>query len=1461
VLAFVLVTLAILIAVTVIFGWQFDNDFLMKFGVGKNPMNPTTALVILLLNFGFLFFFGKKERVLLASVVTGCALIICAGRLFSFIFAFDLPVDLLLFPSKLLAQSLSKSYDRMALNTAVAGVLGSGALFLAIAKRITAAHWIAVAMMLLSMFSVFGFLYGVPEFSQGLRQIPMASHTALAFLFFWTALIIVRPTEGIAAELTSSQEGSTLSKYLIPLILILPVAIGYARMWAHWQGKISVELGVTLIVFTITVLFTFIVAAIIYILNKSGTERLQYYQELAALSDAREAANEEMAALNEEVTAANEELLVNNERLVELNDQLDLVNRTIARQKDEQLNRVLDISSDVIWSIDLTKKGESYISRSAEKIFGFASDELMNKPLFWADFVFPEDKEIVQDEIIQLKIKGVCECIFRIQKSNGGVRWVRCRPRLLFGSDGKPIRETGILSDITEQHIAEEQLREYQTNLDIIFTNTREGFLLLDHSGRVILFNTSYEQFLLKATGKFPVKGALLWETTIKARQQIARDLFHRALDGEVIQTDAEFKIGDEIIIHSLRYEPVRIGGKISHVCIISTDVTTERGSEAELHRSEANLQAIFNNTLDHFTLIDIDFTILAFNKNNAVSVKFFTGKDLRVGANMLETIQPERQPAFLKALEKASTQGSFRYNASFAKDAGIHWFEVSINAVRDENGKAIGYCITSHDSTEARLAQSEIVRLNHSLTDFQNAIYNSSIVSRADKTGLITFVNENFLKISGYPFEELIGQNHRVINSGFHPKSFWIAMWKTISSGKTWRADVKNRAKDGRFYWVDTFIMPFMNDRGEVLEYLSIRNDITDRKHSEEEIKKINERYELLSRATNDAIWDWDISTGRVSWNHALESIFYYSADEINFALDFWKDNIHPEDRENVLTSIERAFNRRNANWTASYRFRCSNGKYKNIYDRGYIIFDSNGPVRMIGGMQDISDRVMAMEEIEKLSIVASKTENAVMITDSEEKIEWVNESLIRMTGYSFQELSGRKPNLFQGAETDQDVVRKMREKIRRQESFSGELINYSKDGRKYWLRLDITPVFKDGEVLKNFIAIQSDITEQKEFEARITAIAEEMASLIENANVPIFGIDKEGRINEWNKVCAELSGFSRQQVLGKGWIEEMVEFKYRAVCHQMINSVLLGNAISNFELPLATPQRNLVLLLSASPRKDIRHNITGAIVVAQDITELIEYRQNLEKIVQDRTRDLNTALQKEKELVQMKSKFVSIASHEFRTPLTTISLATGFLKKFNHKLDQGEMVARLQNIEKQVEHMTHLLDDVLTIGKSEAGKIPVNASTINLKEFFERIVSEIVQNTNRTHVINLEFSLMRNEIESDEKLLRNIVINLLTNGIKFSPDAGEIELRVRTNLQEVDIRVTDYGIGIPPNDVDKLFEPFYRASNVNAFAGTGLGLSIIRKAIDLLEGSINVTSTLGKGTTIDIVLPIKDT
>jgi len=172
-------------------------------------------------------------------------------------------------------------------------------------------------------------------------------------------------------------------------------------------------------------------------------------------------------------------------------------------------------------------------------------------------------------------------------------------------------------------------------------------------------------------------------------------------------------------------------------------------------------------------------------------------------------------------------------------------------------------------------------------------------------------------------------------------------------------------------------------------------------------------------------------------------------------------------------------------------------------------------------------------------------------------------------------------------------------------------------------------------------------------------------------------------------------------------------------------------------------------------------------------------------------------------------------------------------------------------------VNHMTHLLDDVLMIGKIEGGKIPVRLAYVNILDFFERIRGEVEQSTGKTHSIRLINNLQVPVVSSDEKLLRNIVINSLTNAVKFSPNAKYVDLTLHSDVDKFSFIVRDYGIGIPASDMKQLFEPFHRGSNVNSIQGTGLGLSIIKKAVDLLHGFIDVESEVGKGTELSITLP----
>jgi PAS domain S-box-containing protein len=261
----------------------------------------------------------------------------------------------------------------------------------------------------------------------------------------------------------------------------------------------------------------------------------------------------------------------------------------------------------------------------------------------------------------------------------------------------------------------------------------------------------------------------------------------------------------------------------------------------------------------------------------------------------------------------------------------------------------------------------------------------------------------------------------------------------------------------------------------------------------------------------------------------------------------------------------------------------------------------------------------------------------------------------------------------------------------------------------------------------------------------------------------------------------------------------------------------------------------------------------ITHFVAIQRDVTARRRQeemaREKLERLVKERTRELNEALKKEKDLVELKSKFVAIASHEFRTPLATINFATNYLKDYSERLQPLDMKRKLESIEKQVKHMTFLLDDLLTLSKSESGKTRAVARKIDIHDFFTKIVEEVLYTEKSRHNIMFTFDSKVREVEIDEKLLRNVFINLLTNAIKFSPESSEVSLSVQTVDDQLRISVKDHGLGIPSHEFDKIFDPFHRGSNAGAIQGTGLGLSIVKKAIELLDGQLDFRSEVGKG------------
>lgn len=256
----------------------------------------------------------------------------------------------------------------------------------------------------------------------------------------------------------------------------------------------------------------------------------------------------------------------------------------------------------------------------------------------------------------------------------------------------------------------------------------------------------------------------------------------------------------------------------------------------------------------------------------------------------------------------------------------------------------------------------------------------------------------------------------------------------------------------------------------------------------------------------------------------------------------------------------------------------------------------------------------------------------------------------------------------------------------------------------------------------------------------------------------------------------------------------------------------------------------------------------------------ELSTIMGDLEDKVQERTQALHDSLQKEKEMLEAQKRFISTASHEFRTPLTTILFTSGFIRKYLARITEKEIDAKLDTIEQQVNHMNDLLGDVLVLAKSDAGKLLVKYEPVNLNALIATLAEEVRISTKESHHIGYTPDPRCDEIVSDEHLLRNIIVNLLTNAIKYSPNAGRVELSANVVEGHLEIRVRDSGIGISAADQERLFEPFFRSKNVTYIAGTGLGLSIVKRAVSQLQGTIRVQSTPGQGSEFIVQLPLRN-
>jgi len=486
-----------------------------------------------------------------------------------------------------------------------------------------------------------------------------------------------------------------------------------------------------------------------------------------------------------------------------------------------------------------------------------------------------------------------------------------------------------------------------------------------------------------------------------------------------------------------------------------------------------------------------------------------------------------------------------------------------------------------------------------------------------------------------------------------------------------------------------------------------------------------------------------------------------------------------------------------------------------------------------------------------------------SLVVTDEKGSIVLVNAKTNEMFGYASNELIGQKLEVL------------LPQKYHKAHVKHREDYNHAPKQRSMGIGMDLWATRKNGsefpvEVSLNYfktaetmfvMGLVTDITERYKAEEQIRKMNEDLEKLVDERTKELEESRRlyqmvarnfpDGTINVFDRdlkyVFAEGSelfkyGITSEKLVGTDYIVRLPE-EIRDEVGKKLNEVFRGTNVT-FELDV----RNNIYLINAVAL----HNLDG------EIEQILMVEQNI-TVKKQAEEDVKRALEKEKQLNELKSRFVSMASHEFRTPLSTIFSSSSLVEKYLNKEDadlesiKENAHRHLKRIKSSVGNLTSILNDFLSLDKLEQGKVEVKPSLFDIDMFAEELMEEIQATLKKGQKIIYTHSGNK-EVYLDRQMLKNILYNLISNASKYSPEDSKIEFKISLTENGLTVTVIDHGIGIPNSDQIHLFERFFRAKNVTNIQGTGLGLNIVQRYSNLLNGKISFSSKEGEGTAFNL-------
>ncbi len=770
------------------------------------------------------------------------------------------------------------------------------------------------------------------------------------------------------------------------------------------------------------------------------------------------------------------------------------------------------------------------------------------------------------------------------------------------------------------------------------------------------------------------------------------------------------------------------------------------------------------------------------------------------------------------------------------------------------EHGGAERIILVIEDITERKRAEEQLQRERDLLSVTLSSIGDAVITT--DTAGVITNLNFVAESLTGWTSAEAAGQPlenvFRIVNEQTR-QTVESPAARALRDGVI--VGLANHtiliAKDGTELPIDDSAAPIRGANDRIIGCVLVFRDVSDRRQAEQRLQQSELRYRLVGDAANDAIWDWNLISDEVTWNEGVRTRFGYTTEQVGPDASWWVEHIHPEDREQVVDSIHAAIDGDAEQWQHQYRFRRSDGSYIHVLDRGRILrTDSGKPIRMVGSMFDLTERIEAEEKLRvqeaQYRSIFQSTSDAILIFDFDGRLIEVNPAGCRMHGYSYEEFLGIHGTQFvhpQDHHKFDDFVRQ----VRAGETFHVEAQHVRKDGQPISIQVTGTSFVFGGR--SALLAVVRDITEEKRATAALRESEERLRFIMDSMPQKIFTATPRGDVQYMNPIWSEYTGLPIEDILNWGWTQfihpDDVDENVRVWRH----SVETGEPYQ-FEHRFRRADG------------EYRWHITRALPMRDDAGQTLMWIgsntdiQDAKKL-QDELRGIAAELS---EANRRKSEFLAILGHELRNPLAPIRTGLELMSMIAD--DPVRMEVTRSMMERQTQQLARLIDDLLDVSRITQGKLQLRTVRLELAEVMQSAVDAARPCIDEaSHELRVTLPSQPLYLDADPNRLAQVFSNLLNNAAKYTPQGGRIWLSAERQQREVVVTVGDTGIGIPEGKKASIFEMFSQIDRPHerGYKGLGIGLTLVKRLVELHGGKVEVRSDgEGQGSEFIVILPL---